>query len=152
MWLCVVLLLLLVTRVTAPLFPPADSPSQPKIRAVSAHCPLSDVRCRKKSIPMCLACTALQQSRPASGNRRCCRLALGCPYIMLGTGYQINPDEYILTSQNRKEPFLHYSDAIEVTFVSLWMHFFLQRTIFVAMIQVIAFICFSGRTCSVSGC
>ena len=57
---------------------------QPKIRTVLTHCTLSDANCRKKSIPMCLACTALQRSRPASRMRRRCKPALGRPYIMSG--------------------------------------------------------------------
>ena len=44
---------------------------------------------------MCLACTALQLSRPASRKRRRCKPSLGRPYIMSGCECQTNPDEYI---------------------------------------------------------
>ena len=44
---------------------------------------------------MCLACTALQLSRPASRKRRLCKPPLGRLYIMSGCKCQTNPDKYI---------------------------------------------------------
>ena len=49
-------------------FPPADSPARTPNASEFAHDILSAVDWRKKDIPMCLACTALQQHDLRPGN------------------------------------------------------------------------------------
>ncbi len=49
-------------------FPPADSPSKPKIRTVLAHCPLSNVKRRKKEHPRVPGMYDTSASETASGH------------------------------------------------------------------------------------